>query len=126
MRPQGVLAYAADEPVGWAAVAPRAGYSRLRRSPFPLGDLDDPDVWALTCLYVPRPRRRSGVGHALVEGAVGYAAASGARLVEAYPVDTEKSPPAAIYHGTRALLAAHGFAEVARPTPRRPVMRRQL
>lgn len=33
-EPQGVLAYEGDEPVGWVAVAPRAGYSRLHRSPF--------------------------------------------------------------------------------------------
>lgn len=125
-KPQGVLAYAGGEPVGWAAVSPRAGYARLRRSPLPVGEIDDAGVWALTCLYVPREHRRDGVGHALVDGAVAYAAASGARLVEAYPVDVTKASAAAIYHGTRALLVAHGFAEVARPTERRPVMRRDL
>src|SRR5690606_2056410 len=66
-EPQGVLAYDGDQPVGWVAVAPRAGYARLRRSPFPVGDVaGEPDVWAMTCFYVPRHRRRGGVAHALV------------------------------------------------------------
>lgn len=80
----------------------------------------------MTCFYVPRRHRRRGVGHALVEAGVAYAAAGGARVVEAYPVDVEKAPAAEVYHGTYAQLAAHGFVEVARPSARRPVMRREL
>ncbi len=47
----GVLAYAdpgaAADPVGWAGVAPRADFDRLRRSR-PLAPLDDRLAWAST------------------------------------------------------------------------------
>lgn len=121
-----MLAYDGWEPVGWVAVAPRAGYGRLHRSPLPVGDVDDPGVWAMTCFYVSRRQRRRGIAHALVDPGVAYAADGGARVVEAYPLDVEKAPAADVYHGTCAQLAAHGFVEVARPSPRRPVMRREV
>ncbi|MQA04001.1 MAG: GNAT family N-acetyltransferase [Streptosporangiales bacterium] len=125
-EPQGVLAYDGAEPVGWVAVAPRAGYGRLRRSPLPVGAKSDPEVWAMTCFYVARAHRRRGVGHGLVDAGVEYAAAHGAREVEAYPVDIARAPAAEVYVGTRAQLAAHGFTEVARPSASRVVMRRTV
>ena len=49
--PVGVLARKGGEPVGWAAVAPRADLPRLPRSPIskPVHALS---AWALTCLFV--------------------------------------------------------------------------
>ena len=123
----GLLAYRDDEPVGWVSVAPREQFSRLDRSPISRR-VDARPVWALVCLYVPRAHRGTGVARALVRGAVAYARQAGAGMVEAYPVDDTLGPVSAdhAYHGLVTLLAAESFEEVARRSPRRPLMRRDL
>ncbi|WP_214327114.1 GNAT family N-acetyltransferase [Nonomuraea sediminis] len=124
----GVLAFLDGAPVGWCAVAPREDHLRLAKSPAmkPL-DAAEPGVWAVTCFYVTRSGRGKGIPVALLSGAVDYAASCGARAVEGYPIDTDRKLMAAeLYHGWRALFDAAGFREVARRTPTRPVMRRDL
>lgn len=126
-RCPGLLAYRGAEPVGWVSVAPREEYSRLDRSPVSRR-IDERRVWALVCLFVPRPYRGAGVARGLVRGAVAYARSQGAVTVEAYPVDDALGPVSAdaAYHGIASLLRSEGFEEVARRTPKRPVMRREL
>ncbi|TCO55602.1 GNAT family N-acetyltransferase [Actinocrispum wychmicini] len=120
----GLVAYRDGAAVGWVSIAPRTEYSRLDRSPISK-PVDQKPVWALVCLYVPKPHRGAGVARALVRGAVEYARSQGAELVEAYPVDDTLGPVAAdaAYHGLVTLLRSEGFAEVARRSPTRPVMR---
>ncbi|WP_051111531.1 GNAT family N-acetyltransferase [Sciscionella marina] len=90
--------------------------------------VDDTPVWALTCLFVPREARGTGVARELVRGALGYARARGASCVEAYPVDDILGPVHSdhAYHGWVSLLLGFGFTEVARRTPKRPVLRRRI
>lgn len=123
----GLLAYRDGVPVGWVSVAPREQFSRLDRSPISRR-VDAQPVWALVCLYVPRPYRGTGVARALVRGAVEYARQRGAEVVEAYPVDDTLGPVSAdhAYHGLVTLLRAERFEEVARRRSRRPLMRRRL
>ncbi|MEJ2287815.1 MAG: GNAT family N-acetyltransferase [Deinococcales bacterium] len=123
----GLLAYRDGVPVGWVSVAPREQFPRLDRSPIS-PRFDAQPVWALVCLYVPRPFRGAGVARALVRGAVAYARQRGAEIVEAYPVDDTLGPVSAdhAYHGLVTLLRAERFEEVARRTARRPLMRLRL
>lgn len=123
-RVPGLLAFGEDGPVGWVSVAPREEFQRLDRSPVSRR-IDERAVWALVCLYVLPGRRGAGVARALVRGAVGYARRHGAAIVEAYPVDDTLGPVGAdaAYHGLVTLLRSEGFEEVARRTPKRPVMR---
>src|SRR5690606_28450767 len=81
--PLGVLAYEDGEPVGWAAVAPRADTSFARNRKIP--HVDDLPVWSLWCIRVRPGHRGKGLSHALIAGAVAYARAQGAPAVEAYP-----------------------------------------
>ena len=126
----GVLAYAGDEPAGWAGIAPRADFDRLRRSKplAPVGDRpddrrDDRRVWALTCFVVRRAHRRQGMMRPLIRGAVAHALAHGATIVEAYPVDADKVSSWDLFLGSPAALREAGFVEVARRLPRRPILR---
>ncbi|MFC5663904.1 GNAT family N-acetyltransferase [Kitasatospora misakiensis] len=123
----GLVAYRDGEPAGWCSVAPRAEYSRLDRSPV-TKPVDDTEVWSLVCLFVDRRHRGAGVSRALVRAAVAHARAGGASVLEAYPVDESLGPVSAddAYHGLAGVLAAEGFAEVARRTAKRPVMRLAL
>ena len=111
--PPGVLAYQDDEVVGWAAVHPRAdtSFATNRRIPH----VDDLDVWSLWCVRVRPGHRGEGISHALVEGAVEFARASGAPAVEAYPVDNggQKVDLTMAYVGTKKLFAKAGFTKAA-------------
>ena len=90
--PPGLIGYRNGEAAGWIAVAPRVAYSRILRSrtlaPV-LGaeSLDDTRIWSVTCFVVRVGFRRQGMGAALLEAALGFAADHGATSVEGYPVD---------------------------------------
>ena len=116
-------------------MAPRTEFGRVLRSPelkpsdAARGTAEDAGVWAVVCFWVPRGQRGRGVGGALLDAAVEHARASGARAVEAYPVDAAaRENPAGLFTGTVAMFTAAGFEVVHRPRRdrRRFVVRREL
>ena len=125
-EPTGVLAYSAGKPVGWCAVAPREAYVRLENSRV-LKPVDDQPVWSVSCFYVARPYRRTGLTQALLEAAVEYARQRGAKIVEGYPQDLQKDLPSAfVWTGLLPTFRKVGFKEVVRRSPTRPIMRKEL
>lgn len=122
--PPGLIAFDGETPVGWCQVGPRAGLPGLARA-WRLAPVDDAPVWAVSCLYVRKGRRRQGVTTALIEAAVEMARAAGAPALEAYPFDAERSPSAS-GTGYASTFARLGFAVVARRVAARPIMRRAL
>jgi GNAT superfamily N-acetyltransferase len=123
----GLLAYAAGEPVGWCAVAPRPEYARLERSRV-LKPVDDQPVWAVVCFFIARKQRGRGVGSALLSAAAEFAAQRGARIIEGYPVEprSARMPDTFAYTGLPSMFRAAGFEEVERRSPGRPIMRKVL
>jgi GNAT superfamily N-acetyltransferase len=123
----GLLAYEGRAPVGWCALAPREEYSSLERSRI-AKPIDDKPVWSVTCFFVARTHRRRGVTVALLRAAAKHVAARGGRILEGYPTTGSSGAWADVtaYHGTVAAFAKAGFAEVARPSRTRAVMRRTL
>lgn len=109
----GVLAYDGDEVCGWAGVAPRAGLPVARSTR--ITAYDELPVWNVFCIRVRPGFRGRGIAHALVEGAVAFAADHGAPAVEAVPVDSrgEKVDLTMAFVGTRALFERAGFTKVA-------------
>jgi len=109
----GVLAYDGGEVVGWAAVAPRAElpFARSRKIPH----VDDLPVWSLWCIRVRPGHRGRGIAHALVRGAVDYAASRAAPAVEGYPADNQgqKVDLTMAFVGTRSLFEKAGFTKAA-------------
>ncbi len=120
--PPGLIAYVDGEPAGWVRVGPRTRQRRLERtknfvahSPEPW---DDDSVWAVTCFVVRREHRGEGLNQRLLDAAIDYARESGARVVEAYPLDPEqgaKKGSSALFHGVLSTFLGAGFREVARP-----------
>lgn len=87
--PIGVLAYDGDEPVGWCSIAPRETYVKLERSrTMPRATPPATSTWTVLCFFVARPHRKKGLTRALLRGAVAYARAQGAQVIEGYPFDT--------------------------------------
>jgi len=120
----GVLAYDGARPVGWCSIAPREAFIQLARSRA-LRPVDEKPVWSVTCLFVDRAYRRRGVATALLRGAVKFARARGARIVEGYPVvpRSDDMPDVFAWMGLPAAFERAGFVEVHRHTPTRPIMR---
>lgn len=129
--PPGVLAYEGDQPVGWAAVHPRADTSFAHNRKIP--HLDDLDVWSLWCIRVRPGHRKQGIAHHLLRGAAEFAAAHGAPAIEGYPVDNagERVDLTMAYVGTVKLFEQAGFERAGETTSvldgfPRVVMRRHL
>ena len=116
--PLGVLAYEADEVVGWAAVAPRAATTFATNRKIP--HVDDLDVWSVWCIRVRPGHRKEGISHHLLQGAVDYARAAGAPAIEGYPVDNrgKKVDLTMAYVGTKKLFESAGFEKAADTTSR--------
>jgi GNAT superfamily N-acetyltransferase len=122
----GLLAYAGEVPVGWAAVEPRARYARLVRSRN-LVAVDDAPVWSVPCFFVRRGWRGKGVARALLAGAAEHARRAGAPILEGYPIDSRKAlANAFLYTGALSTFLRAGFTEVARKARTRPVVRLAL
>ena len=113
--PPGVLAYEDDEPVGWAGVAPRADLNSFARDNSKIPHIDDLPVWTVWCFRTKAGNRGRGIAHALLAGAVEFARAYDAPVIEGYPVDngTNKVDLTMAYVGTRSLFEKAGFDKVA-------------
>lgn len=119
----GLLAYSDGYPIGWVAVEPRSAYPRLAHSRV-LKPLDGKQVWSITCFYVEKKHRRTGLTVQLLKAAIEHVKQQGGSIVEGYPIDAGKESPAPfIFTGTASAFRQAGFKEVARRSPTRPIFR---
>lgn len=122
----GILAYDAEGPVGWCAVEPRSAFTRLSRSRT-LAPVDDAPAWSVPCFFVARRARGTGMTAALLAAAADHARRNGAAILEGYPVEPRgRTADAWLYTGVAATFRTAGFAEAARRSPTRPLMRLAL
>ena len=119
-RPTGVLAYADGVPVGWCSIAPREEFRGLERYR-KLARIDAAAVWSVPCFFVDRQYRRRGLTVDLLEAAVRYASANGARVVEGYPV--ESTAVSYTYMGSPETFIRAGFSDVTPPGRERRMFR---
>ncbi len=123
-RIPGILAYIDEKPVGWCSIAPREEFTLLERSRI-LRPVDDRKVWSIVCFFVQRQHRRQGIMSQLIGASVDFARTQGAKIVEAYPIDTSNGgyPDPYAYTGILSAFKEAGFSEITRRSPKRPVMR---
>ena len=115
--PVGIHAELDGRTVGWCSVAPRETYRKLSKQQ----DDTETGIWSIVCFYVPRALRGGGLASALLDAAIDHAFASGARIVEAYPVD--EAAPSYRFMGFRDMFIARGFHDIGTAGTRRHVMR---
>lgn len=118
--PIGLVGYLGGEAVAWCSVGPRDTFARL--SP----DQDDTEdaVWSITCFFVRRQHRKTGLSSRMLAEAVKFTRKRGAKIVEAYPVDA--SSPSYRHMGFLSLYETAGFRIVGRAGSRRYVVRKAL
>jgi GNAT superfamily N-acetyltransferase len=130
--PPGLIAYVDGVAAGWVRIGPRPRQRRMTHTRMiaeaTAEPLDDESVWALTCFVVRREYRGAGLNTELLAAAVDYAGRAGARVVEAYPVDTggEKQASNDLYHGTLRTFLAAGFTQRGKLKPGRPLVALEL
>jgi GNAT superfamily N-acetyltransferase len=126
--PGGLLAYQDGRPVGWCAMGPRSRYPRAARSPLMAhrDPAEDGDVWLVSCFFVRIGSRRAGTTEHLLTAVVEQARQHGAKAVEGFPLAGAPPHKSDRYLGTEPLFTACGFTAIARPSPRRVIMRREI
>ncbi|MDI6943657.1 GNAT family N-acetyltransferase [Microbacterium barkeri] len=131
--PPGLVAYADGRAAGWVRVGPRPAQRRVLRSRIVKSgtqeSLEDDGVWAITCFSIRREHRGLGITRALLDAAVDYARSNGARVLEAYPIDTDSGRETRsndLYVGALSTFANAGFKVIAHPTPSRAVVALRL
>jgi GNAT superfamily N-acetyltransferase len=126
-RVTGLLGYLGDDAVAWCSIEPRSELVRLASSRV-LKPVDDRPVWSIVCFFIDRTARGRGLSVEMIRAAVNHARAHGARIVEGYPVDPggESYPATFAWTGLVSAFERAGFREVARRSPKRPIMRRAV
>ena len=123
----GLVAKAGKDAIGWIQIDRRAAFPRLASSRV-LKPVDELDVWSVSCLFIDKRFRRKGISLKLLNAAVDWAHTRGATIVEGYPIDTprEQYPSVYAWTGFVGTFRQAGFAEVARRSDTRPIMRKML
>lgn len=120
--PPGLIGYISDEPRGWVQVGPRSHFPTISRSRL-LQPVDGADVWSINCFVVRVGHRSQGIGRGMLAAAIRYAKDRGATVVEAYPVDGERTSVVDYFTGTLAMFEDEGFVELIRRNETRPIVR---
>lgn len=130
--PPGLLAFDGDRAIGWMQIGPRADvpeWNNAGRASAPLdrAETDDPGVWAISCFFIRGAARGRGLSHRLVAAGIDHARRSGARVLDACPIDRSKDPRSiGLFVGSTRVFEKAGFEEVAGRKPGRPLMRLAL
>ena len=116
----GLVAFDGNEPVGWAALGPRAEFIRVDKSKA-TPPVDETPVWIIPCITVRKTARGQGIAVALIKAATAYAFERGAGAVEAYPrADDKRTGADNIFFGTEPLFRRAGFEVGRGPIEGRP------
>jgi predicted GNAT family acetyltransferase len=122
----GLLLYEKGQAIGWVAVSPRADVIRFEKAKASAlePDKDAQTHYAITCFYVRTGHRKRGLMSDLAKAAIAYARKKKAKAIDVCPIETDK--PLMWGEGFVGIVSVFrelGFTEVARRSPRRPLMR---
>lgn len=110
--------------VGPRADVPEWNNAGRGSAPLDPADAADPDVWAISCFFIRTKARGRGLTHWLVAGGIDFARRSGARLLEACPMDQSKdSRSLGLFVSSSRVFEKAGFERVAERKAGRPLMR---
>jgi hypothetical protein len=110
-RAHAAVVFEGDTAVAWAQFGPPAELPNIHhRKQYEAGLVSPPD-YRVTCIFVDRNRRRSGLARIALDGALDLIAQSGGGVVEGYPQDTpgRKISSSFLYNATRSMYEKAGF-----------------
>ena len=115
-RAHAALVYDGPACVGWCQFGPTEELPRIKHGRAYADGLDALPDWRITCFFVDREHRRSGVAAAALEGALHEIARLGGGTVESYPENTEGRKPSSsfLHNATLAMFESQGFERTRR------------
>ena len=124
-KPLGIIAYEKNNPIGWCSISPRKSLKRLETSKL-FKPIDNLDVWSITCLYVDKKIRNTGLSVRLINQASEFAFKKGATCIEAYPIHSNKNktPDLFAYVGFKTAYLNAGFEPIKQCSKTRLIMRK--
>ena len=110
------LVFDGHDCVGWCQFGPPAELPRIKHRRAYEATPSEPPDWRITCFFVARTHRRSGVASAALDGALSEIAASGGGTVESSPEDvTDRTVSSSfLYNATVTLFEERGFERIRR------------
>jgi predicted GNAT family acetyltransferase len=111
------------------AVGPRPTLARFNDGKVsrPVTDESSPDpdnIYAITCFFSRPGHRKKGMMQELAKAAADYARKKGAEVVEACAIEPDRPLQwGEGFVGLASVFRRLGFSEVARRSPKRPLMR---
>jgi GNAT superfamily N-acetyltransferase len=126
-KPVGLLGLLEGQPIAWCAFAPREDFIKLEKSRVHRR-IDDKKVWSITCFFIDKKFRHSGVSVLLLKGVIDYAKKEGIKIIEAYPAipTQDKIPDSFAWVGLYKSFERAGFKIVDRTSKNRPMVRYYL
>jgi GNAT superfamily N-acetyltransferase len=112
-RAHGILVYLGGQPVGWCQFGLREELPRVERGRkyrAIAGSLGPAPSWRITCFFVDRPIRKSGVARFALHAALSAIGRHGGGIVEAYPATHERA--VATWFGSASMFEREGFTVV--------------
>jgi hypothetical protein len=123
-RAHAALVFDGDEAVAWAQYGSPDELPNIQhRKEYEATSTEAPD-YRITCIFVDKNHRKSGVTAIALGGAVDLIAKAGGGVVEGYPHDTDDGRKVSVlYNATRSLYERAGFSYIRPKGLRNCVMR---
>lgn len=121
------LVFDGEDAIGWAEYGTPIELPRIYHRKAYEAVTENLPTYRITCLFIDRDHRRSGVAAEALNGALALIAVAGGGVVEGYPHDLaegEKMSSSFLFNGTRTLFEAAGF-EYQRPLGKRKTLMRR-
>jgi len=122
------LVYDAAKCVGWCQFGPPEELPRIKHLRVYSEGTFAPPQWRITCFFVDKDYRGTGVSSAALAGALEQIALLGGGLVESYPEDVtnRKVSAALLYNSRLSMFERQGFARARRLGKNHWVVSRQV
>lgn len=125
-RAHASLVFEGDDAVAWCEYGtPEELPNMYHRKQYDT-ELDLLPDYRITCLFVDKGHRRSGLASVVLEGALDLISRAGGGLVEGYPHDIQGQKVSVLYNGTRRQFERAGFAYVRPKGTRNCMMRKTI
>jgi hypothetical protein len=113
-RAHAALVYEGDTCAGWCQFGVPDELPRIKNKKAYEAGLDELPDWRITCFFVGRGHRRTGVAHAALAGALNEIGRLGGGVVEGYPDDVANSKASSsfLWNGTVDMFERRGFERV--------------
>ncbi|NHN55556.1 GNAT family N-acetyltransferase [Calidifontibacter sp. DB0510] len=112
-RAHAALVFDGEEAIAWAQFGSPDELPNIYHRKQYLEEADRIPDYRITCIFVDKKHRRSGVSALALQGALDLIRQAGGGVVEGYPHDTSDGRrKSVLYDGTRALYERAGFTYI--------------